>query len=48
MGSNLFTSALSGMNAAQIGLATTEHKLDTLLRSFRFGRLCDVIEQIRP
>ncbi|OGT05861.1 MAG: flagellar hook-associated protein FlgK [Gallionellales bacterium RBG_16_57_15] len=27
MGSNLFTSALSGMNAAQIGLATTEHNI---------------------
>ncbi|OHB70327.1 MAG: hypothetical protein A2V70_18255 [Planctomycetes bacterium RBG_13_63_9] len=32
----------------RVNLATTEHKLDTLLRSFRFGRLCDVIEQIRP
>jgi len=27
MGSNLFTSALSGMNAAQIGLATAEHNI---------------------
>ncbi|OGS94597.1 MAG: flagellar hook-associated protein FlgK, partial [Gallionellales bacterium RBG_16_56_9] len=27
MGSNLFTSALSGMNAAQYGLATTEHNI---------------------
>lgn len=27
MGSNLFTSALSGMNVAQIGLATTEHNI---------------------
>ena len=27
MGSNLFTSALSGMNAAQIGLSTTQHNI---------------------
>lgn len=27
MGSNLYTSALSGMNAAQIGMATTEHNI---------------------
>ncbi len=27
MGSNLFTSVLSGMNAAQIGMATTEHNI---------------------
>src|SRR3989338_6147825 len=27
MGTNLFTSALSGMNAAQIGLATTQHNI---------------------
>lgn len=27
MGSNLFTSALSGMNAAQIGLATAQHNI---------------------
>lgn len=27
MGSNLFTSALSGMNAAQAGLATTQHNI---------------------
>lgn len=27
MGSNLFTSSLSGMNAAQVGLATTQHNI---------------------
>lgn len=27
MGSNLFTSALSGMNAAQLGMATTQHNI---------------------
>jgi len=28
-----------------VNLAKTEHKLDVLLQKFRFGRLCDVIEQ---
>lgn len=29
-------------------LATTESKLEVLLRTFRFGRLCDVIEEAQP
>ena len=28
-----------------VNLSSTERKLDALLRSFRFGRLCDVIQQ---
>ena len=30
-----------------VNLSKTEQKLDAVLRSFRFGRLCDVVGQVR-